>query len=92
MQTVTWFHDRGVAAVATDNLSFEVFPGEVEDLVLPVHMLHIVEMGLLQGQNFDLETLAADCADDGRYSFLLVGTPEPFVGACGAPVAPVVLK
>src|SRR3954463_15364557 len=58
LQTVAWFHERGVAAVATDNLSFEVFPGEVEDLALPVHMLHIVEMGLLQGQNFDLETLA----------------------------------
>jgi len=92
LQTVTWFHERGVAAVATDNLSFEVFPGEVEDLVLPVHMLHIVEMGLIQGQNFDLEMLAADCAEDGRYSFFLLGTPEPFVGACGAPVAPVVLK
>jgi kynurenine formamidase len=92
MRTVSWFHDRGVAAVATDNLSFEVFPGEFEELVLPVHMLHIVEMGLLQGQNFDLEELAADCADDGRYEFFLIATPEPFVGACGAPVAPVALK
>jgi kynurenine formamidase len=92
MQTVAWFHQRDVAGVATDNLSFEVFPGEVDGLVLPVHMLHIVEMGLLQGQNFDLETLAADCADDGRYAFFLMATPEPFVGACGAPVAPVVLK
>ena len=92
MQTVEWFHQRGVAAVATDNLSFEVFPGEVDDLVLPVHMLHIVEMGLVQGQNFDLEGLAADCADDNRYEFFLVATPEPFAGACGAPVAPVALK
>jgi kynurenine formamidase len=92
MQTVEWFRQREVAAVATDNLSFEVFPGEVDGLVLPVHMLHIVEMGLLQGQNFDLEGLAADCADDGRYAFFLVATPEPFVGACGAPVAPVALK
>ena len=92
MQTVEWFHQRGVAAVATDNLSFEVFPGEFDDLVLPVHMLHIVEMGLVQGQNFDLEALATDCADDGRYEFLLVATPEPFVAACGAPVAPVALK
>jgi kynurenine formamidase len=92
LQTVAWFHDRGVAAVATDNLSFEVFPGEVDDLVLPVHMLHIVEMGLLQGQNFDLEVLSADCAADGRYAFFLMGTPEPFVGGCGAPVAPVALK
>ena len=92
MQTVTWFHERGVAAVATDNLSFEVFPCEDGAPMLPVHMLHIVEMGLLQGQNFDLEDLAADCADDGQYAFLLHATPEPFVGACGAPVAPVAVK
>ena len=92
LQTVRWFRARDVAAVATDNLSFEVFPGEVEGLTLPVHMLHIVEMGLVQGQNFDLEDLAADCADDGRYSFLLVATPEPFRSACGAPVVPVAVK
>jgi len=92
MQTVRWFHERGVAGVAIDNLSFEVFPCEDGAPMLPVHMLHIVEMGLLQGQNFDLEELAADCADDGRYAFLLLATPEPFVGACGAPVAPVAIK
>jgi kynurenine formamidase len=92
LQTVRWFHDREVAAVATDNLSFEVFPGEVDGLVLPVHMLHLVEMGLVQGQNFDLEKLSADCAADGRYEFLLVATPEPFVHACGAPVVPLAIK
>jgi len=92
LQTVEWFHSREVAAVATDNLSFEVFPGEVDGLVLPVHMLHIVEMGLTQGQNFDLEDLAADCAADGRYAFLLIAAPEPFVAACGSPVVPVAVK
>jgi kynurenine formamidase len=92
LQTVEWFHSRQVAAVATDNLSFEVFPGEVEGLMLPVHMLHIVEMGLVQGQNFDLEQLSEDCAADGRYSFLLVAAPEPFVGSCGAPVVPIAIK
>jgi kynurenine formamidase len=92
MQTVRWFRDRDVAMVATDNLSFEVFPGEIDGLFLPVHMLHIVEMGLVQGQNFDLEALAADCADDGRYSFLVNATPEPIVHAAGAPATPVALK
>ena len=92
LQTVEWFHAREVAAVATDNLSFEVYPSEVAGLDLPVHMLHIVEMGLTQGQNFDLETLAADCSADGRYAFLLIAAPEPFVAACGAPVVPVVVK
>lgn len=92
LQTVPWFRQRDVAAVATDNLSFEVFPGEIDGLMLPVHMLHIVEMGLVQGQNFDLEALSADCADDGRYEFLLVASPEPFVAACGGPVVPVAIK
>jgi kynurenine formamidase len=92
MQSVRWFRDRDVAMVATDNLSFEVFPGEIDGLFLPVHMLHIVEMGLVQGQNFDLEALADDCADDGRYSFLLNTTPEPIVHAAGAPATPVAIK
>ena len=92
LKTVEWFHAREVAAVATDNLSFEVYPCEVDGLNLPVHMLHIVEMGLVQGQNFDLEALAADCGGDGRYEFLLVAAPEPFVAACGAPVVPVAIK
>jgi hypothetical protein len=60
--------------------------------MFPVHMLHLVEMGMPQGQNFDLEALAADCAADGRYAFLLSATPEPIVGATGAPVTPVAIK
>jgi kynurenine formamidase len=92
MQTVRWFRQRDVAAVATDNLSFEVFPGERDELLLPVHMLHIVEMGLVQGQNFDLDALAEDCAADGRYEFLLAASPEPIVHASGAPVSPVAIK
>jgi kynurenine formamidase len=92
MQTVKWFRDKGVAAVATDNLSFEVYPGEDEAVMLPVHMLHLVEMGLVQGQNFDLEELATDCADDGRYAFLLAASPDPIVNASGGPVTPVAIK
>ncbi len=92
LSAVSWFRDHDVAAVATDNLTFEVFPGEPPDLLLPVHLLHLVEMGLTQGQNFDLEELAADCADDGIYTFLLDATPQPFVGGLGSPVNPVAVK
>lgn len=92
LDTVAWFADRDVAAVATDNLIFEVFPAERTDVLLPVHFIHIVDMGLTQGQNWDLEALATDCAGDGRYTFLLSATPEPVVGGVGAPVAPVAVK
>jgi kynurenine formamidase len=92
MDAVRWFRRKDISAVATDNLAFEVLPGERSDLFLPVHLLDLVEMGLLQGQNFCLEELAADCADDGAYTFLLAASPEPFVGAVGAPVQPVAVK
>lgn len=92
MDAVRWFRRKDIAAVATDNLAFEVLPGERSDLFLPVHLLDLVDMGLLQGQNFCLEALAQDCVDDGQYTFLLSASPEPFVAAVGAPVQPVVLK
>ncbi|HJL77481.1 MAG TPA: hypothetical protein QF417_09445, partial [Acidimicrobiales bacterium] len=88
--TVPWFHERDVAAVANDTLTFEVYPSE--DVNLAVHMLHVVDMGLTQGQNWDLEALSADCAGDGIYEFFLAATPEPFVGSVGSPVAPVAIK
>ncbi|WP_269855828.1 cyclase family protein [Streptomyces sp. RPT161] len=87
-----WFHARDVAAVADDTLTFEVFPPEIDGLWLPVHALHLVEMGMPQGQNWNLEELSAACAEDGRYAFLLSATPEPFVGGVGSPVAPVAIK
>jgi kynurenine formamidase len=87
-----WFARHDVAAVATDTLAFEVFPGQDPAALFPVHLLDLVDLGLTQGQNFDLEELADDCAEDGRYSFLLEASPIPFTGAVGAPVNPVVVK
>ena len=92
VDTVPWFRERDVAAVATDTMPFEVWPGEDEAALLPVHLLHLVEMGMTQGQNWFLDELAKDCAEDGVYEFLLSATPEPFVGAVGSPVNPVATK
>lgn len=89
VRTPEWFHARDVAAVANDTLTFEIFPPEIEDLWLPVHALDLVEMGMPQGQNWDLEALSEACAEAGRYEFLLDATPQPFVGGVGSPVAPV---
>lgn len=89
---VEWFRDHDVAAAATDNITFEVLPGPHDSFDLPVHGLCLRDLGMLQGQNWDLEALAADCADDGAYEFLLEASPEPFTHACGAPVNPVAIK
>ncbi|MFI6050746.1 cyclase family protein [Streptomyces violascens] len=91
VRTPEWFHARDVAAVANDTLTFEIFPPEIEDLWLPVHALDLVEMGMLQGQNWNLEDLSTACAEASRYAFLLSAMPEPFVGATGTPVAPIAI-
>jgi kynurenine formamidase len=90
--TTLWFHERDVAAVATDTLVLEVYPCEQPDLYLPVHLLHLVEMGMTQGQNWVLDELAEACAADGRYDFLLDATPLPFTNALGSPVNPIALR
>jgi kynurenine formamidase len=92
MATAAWTHAHDVAAVATDTVAFEVYPCEDERVLFPLHLLHLRDMGLTQGQNFDLEALAADCADDGVYTFLLDASPLPFTGGCGSPVNPVAVK
>ena len=92
MATAVWFHDRDVAAVATDTMVLEVYPCQDENLYLPVHLLHLVEMGMTQGQNWFLDELADACAADGRYGFLLDATPLPFINALGSPVNPVAVR
>ncbi len=92
IETAEWFHAHDVGAVATDTLVFEVFPSQHEEAYLPVHLLHLVEMGLTQGQNWVLDPLAGDCATDGRYTFLLDATPLPLTQGLGTPLNPVALR
>ena len=89
MAAARWFHGNDVAAAATDTYVFEVFPGSSADDALALHCIDIVDIGLTQGQNWDLEHLSRACAEAGRYEFLLAANPEPFVGGCGSPVNPV---
>lgn len=91
-KSIEWFRDYDVALVATDTLTFEVYPCEDPRIFMPVHMIHLRDMGLTQGQIWHLDDLAADCAGDSQYDFLLVATPLPLTGAVGAPVAPTAIK
>lgn len=91
-KSIEWFRDHDVAAVATDTLTFEVFPCEFPDAWLPVHAIHLRDVGLVQGQNWNYESLAADCAADGKYEFLLSATPLPMTRSTGGAVAPTAIK
>jgi kynurenine formamidase len=91
LETLPWFHERGVAAAATDTWAFEALPSGHE-IGFPIHAVAIVHMGLLLGEIFDLDALAADCAADGIYDFLFAAPPLPFTGAVGSPVNPLAIK
>jgi hypothetical protein len=69
-----------------------VRPSEIPGFRNPFHVVAIPNMGLTLGEIFFLEELAADCAADGRYAFLLVAPPLPVVRAVGTPINPYAMK
>jgi kynurenine formamidase len=87
-----WIFGKQVAAVATDTWGIEVLPSETPDVFMPLHLILIANTGLLVGEIFDLEALAADCRADGRYEFMFVAPPLPITGAVGSPINPQAIK
>jgi len=92
LETIPWLHERRIAGVATDTWGVEVRPNQLPDSFQPWHIVAIVYMGLLVGEIFALDELAADCAADGVYEFMFVGPPLPFTGAVGSPLNPLAIK
>ena len=90
--TAPWIHGKQLAAVATDTWGMEVRPNELPDSYQPLHQILIPHMGLLVGEIFDLEALAADCARDRVYEFQFVAPPLPITGAVGSPINPLAIK
>jgi len=92
LDTAPWLHRKQIAALATDTWGAEVRPNELAGTFQPLHLIMIVSMGLLVGEIWDLDDLAEDCVEDGRYEFLFVGPPLVIPGAVGSPVNPQAIK
>nr|WP_030614435.1 cyclase family protein [Streptomyces fulvoviolaceus] len=90
--TAGWLHRTEIAAIATDTWGFEVRPNEFEHAFQPLHQVAIPHIGLLIGEMWDPDALAADCARDGVYEFWLTAAPLPITGAVGSPVNPIAVK
>jgi kynurenine formamidase len=90
-ECLPWLHERGTAALASDNWAVEVLHGHAS-VRMPVHELAIVYMGMPLGELFDLDHLAARCAADGRWDFLLSAGPLPIEGGVGGPVNPLAIR
>ncbi|HEY3669574.1 MAG TPA: cyclase family protein [Acidimicrobiia bacterium] len=86
-----WLKEKDVAAVGCDNVGVEVMPPEVEDCMMPLHMICLRDMGLTFGEIFDLERLATVAHERGRFDFFFIAAPLPITGAVGSPINPIAI-
>ncbi len=86
-----WFAANEVAAFATDTWGTEVLPNDTPGVFQPLHLILLVNAGMTIGEIFDLEPLAAACAEEGRYEFFFSAPPLPITGAVGSPVNPLAI-
>jgi hypothetical protein len=70
----------------------EVRPNELDEIFQPLHVVLLVNAGLLVGEIFDFEKLAEDCAADGVYEFMFAAGPLHFTKAVGSPLNPMAIK
>lgn len=87
-----FFCPRHVTAVSTDTWGTEVLPNETPDVFQPLHIIMLVNAGIYLGEMWDMEELAADCAEDGVYEFMLVAPPLTVTASVGSPVNPQAIK
>ena len=91
-ELVQWFADMEIPNLVTDTIANEVTMDPNNGVALVLHSALMRNLGVTLTEIADLEKLAADCADDGRYAFLYVAAPLKVAKAAGTPVNPVVIK
>lgn len=82
--------DSGIVAVASDNPALEAFPFDPVGRNLHSHLIAL--LGIPIGEMWDLSALAADCANDGRYTGLLTAAPLNVRGGVGSTANALALK
>ena len=83
-----WLTDKGVVAIASDNMAVEVVPNPAHPkLILPVHQHTLVECGVYLIENLKLDEIVQ--AERHEFCFVLLATK--FKGATGCPVRPVAM-
>jgi kynurenine formamidase len=91
-ETLTWIHDKEIAALALDTWGCEVRPNRSDAFAQPWHWVSVPILGLTMGENFYLDDLADACAADGMYEFFFIAPSLPFTYGAGTPTNPIAIK
>lgn len=90
-EMVAWFWDNRIAAVGTDCPAVEPWPWDFKNEGA-LHYRTLSMLGLPIGEQFELDALGEDCAQDKRYEFMLVSVPMNLEGGIASPPNAVALK
>jgi kynurenine formamidase len=91
-ELVQWFQDMEIPNLVTDTIANEITTDPNNGVALVLHNALMRNLGIAFTEIVDLEKLAADCADDGRYEFFYAAAPLKVALGSGAPVNPLVIK
>ena len=86
-----WLWNNHFAAVAADNPALEAWPHRIE-VDQYIHFRLIPLLGMAMGEMWYLEDLAADCAEDKSYEFMLTSAPLNLLGGVGSPPNAMAIK
>jgi kynurenine formamidase len=91
-ELVQWFADMEIPNLVTDTIANEVTFDPNTGAALVLHNALMRNLGITLTEIADLEKLAEDCAEDGRYEFCYVAAPLKVAKGSGSPVNPVAIK
>ena len=91
-ELVQWFADMEIPNLVTDTIANEITTDPNNGIALVLHNALMRNLGIAFTEIVDLEKLAADCADDGRYEFFYAAAPIKVAQGSGAPVNPLAIK
>ena len=91
-ELVQWFHDMEIPNLVTDTIANEVTTDPDTGVALTLHNALMRNLGIALTEICDLESLAAACAEDGRWDFLYAAAPLKIHRATGSPVNPLAIR
>lgn len=105
--SIAWLWNNQFSIIAADTPGFEAVPpapnspfaaaleGVPGVSAMMAKMMHphlIAMLGFCIGELWNLDALAADCAADGRYDFMVTVKPLHLVGGVGSPANAIAIK
>jgi len=89
--TLRFLWDNHFAAIAADCPAYEAYPAADPEQGL-MHETIIALWGMPIGEMFYLDSLAADCAEDGVYEFFITSAPLNKLGGVASPPNALAIK